>query len=106
MLHAITSQTPDKPSALRADIPGDLETIILKAIQAEPKDRYPSAAALRDDLKRFQADEPIQARRISLVERCWRWCRRNPRLATATAIAIAALLTATIASIIACGCSW
>src|SRR5262249_23314889 len=56
----------------------DLETILMKAIEKDPRRRYPSAEALAGDLRRFLADEPIQARRIGPVERLGRWGRRNP----------------------------
>jgi serine/threonine protein kinase len=59
-------------------IPRDLETIIHKAIAPEPDQRYATAGALVDDLRRFLEDRPIQARRPSISEQMVRWCRRNP----------------------------
>jgi len=47
----------------------------------DPSHRYPNAAELAADLKRFVDDKPIQARPVSEVEKLWRWCRRNPSLA-------------------------
>ncbi len=52
-----------------------------KAIEKEPNRRYQSAQELADDLQRFLENQPIQARRITLVGRAWRWCRRNPAVA-------------------------
>ena len=52
-----------------------------------------------EDLGRFLADEPIQARRVSAWERYWRWARRNPWIATLGAVLTAVLVTATIASL-------
>jgi serine/threonine-protein kinase len=66
-----------RPRQLDSRIPGDLETIVLKAMAPDPADRYPSAEALAEDLGRFLLDRPIQARRARLWERSWRWCRRN-----------------------------
>ncbi|TWU23499.1 Serine/threonine-protein kinase PknB [Novipirellula galeiformis] len=83
---------------VRADVPTDLRTIVAKAINPEPAHRYQSAADLRDDLNRFLKDEPILARRTTALQRLVRWCRRNPKLAGVTGIAIVSMLAATVAS--------
>jgi serine/threonine protein kinase/WD40 repeat protein len=67
-------------------VPRDLETIVLKAIAHDPAQRYQTAADLAEDLHRFLADRPIRARRISLAERIRRWCRRNPVVASLSAV--------------------
>ena len=67
----------EPPRKINPEIPLDLETIVLKAIAREPVDRYQTANALATDLKRFLEDEPVEARRMSLAERAWRWARRN-----------------------------
>ncbi len=64
-----------------ADIPRDLETVILKATAPDVKHRYQTAGELAEDLRRFAADRPILARRVSPFERLWRWGRRNPVVA-------------------------
>lgn len=84
--------------SLRSDIPVDLETIVLKAMSLEPTHRYQKAVDLQADLDRFLSDEPIHARRTSVPQRFTRWCRRNPRIAIATAVTAASLVIATIAS--------
>src|SRR5262249_51352431 len=72
------------PSRLQPGLPRDVETICLKGLRKEPARRYASALELAEDLRRFQAGEPILARRTSLAERVWLWCRRNPALAALT----------------------
>jgi serine/threonine protein kinase/WD40 repeat protein/Flp pilus assembly protein TadD len=90
----------DPPALRKADpqVPRDLETIVAKAMDKEPSRRYQAAADLGADLQRFVEDRPILARRASLGERAWRWSRRNPALAAATALTFAALLIATVVS--------
>ena len=55
----------------RPTVPHDLETIIEKAIAREPAQRYPTAAALADDLQRFLDDKPIQARQAPRRADCY-----------------------------------
>jgi WD40 repeat protein/serine/threonine protein kinase len=101
-LHQVVSQEPVAPSRLQGGLARDLETICLKCLNKEPRRRYAAAAELADDLHRYLEGMPIHARRASAVERAWRWCRRNPPLAVASALAAAAIL-ATIALAIGFG---
>jgi hypothetical protein len=100
LMQRIPSDEPTAPRKLSTAIPRDLETIVLKAMAKEARDRYPSVGELADDLRRLLADEPIQARRPGLVERTKKWARRHrPIVATATA-------TLALAAIIAGGLLW
>jgi serine/threonine protein kinase len=81
LIERVTHEDPPRPRKLDPNIPRDLETIVLKAVAKEPADRYPAAEMLAVDLRRFLADRPIRARRSSVTERTWRWCRRNPAVA-------------------------
>jgi WD40 repeat protein/Tfp pilus assembly protein PilF len=74
-------------------VPPDLETVVRKAMAADPADRYPTAQELADDLRLFLADRPVKARRASSWERLRRWWRHNPGLAWMAA-AVAGLLLA------------
>jgi WD40 repeat protein len=83
---------PPPPRLLNPAVPRDLETICLKCLEKSPARRYVSADALRDDLDRFQRDEPLEARPVSRWEKGVRWCRRKPALATVSALAVSLLL--------------
>ncbi len=82
LIQKIVTEDPIPPRQLDRSIPRDLETIVLKAIAREAAARYASAEVLADDLRRFLSDRPIRARRTPLAERFWRWCRRNPAVAS------------------------
>jgi WD40 repeat protein/tRNA A-37 threonylcarbamoyl transferase component Bud32 len=96
----VVSQDPTPPSRLKRDVPRELETVCLKCLHREPGRRYASALDLADDLQRFLEDWPVLARRAGPVERAWRWCRRNPVVATAAAVTSAALLGVTVVSVL------
>ena len=58
----------------------------------EPAKRYQTAGALEHDLNRFIAGEPIEARRVGLLERSVKWCKRHPALATLAAALLLSVL--------------
>jgi WD40 repeat protein len=87
----------DEPRALRQynkSIPAELETIVFKALEKNPVDRYATAKELADDLDRFVRDEPIQARPAGLARRCAKCVRRRPALAAAYVLAALTLMLA------------
>ena len=97
LLHDISDRDPPSPRTLNANIPRDLETIVLKAMEKEVSARYQSAQELSDDLRRFVSCETIVARRTGPVERLARWSRRNHRLVVSTtAVAMLVLLASTL----------
>ena len=96
----VISDEPVPPRRLNASVPRDVETIILKCLDKEPGKRYGSAANLAGDLQRYSNGEPILARPVSHAERSWRWCRRNPFLASAIASTAAALVAVVVLSIL------
>jgi serine/threonine protein kinase len=93
LMRELLHQEPPRPRKLDPRVPRDLETIVLKALAKEPGRRYPTEADLAEDLRRFLADRPIRARRASVGERAWRWCRRNPVVASLTGLIAGLVLT-------------
>jgi tetratricopeptide (TPR) repeat protein len=81
LIHQVTTEVPPRPRAINPQIPRDLETIVLKAIEQDPARRYPDADKLADDLQSFLSDRPIRARRVGFVERGWKWAQRKPAVA-------------------------
>jgi WD40 repeat protein/serine/threonine protein kinase len=98
LIEKVLHEEPPRPRKVDPHVPRDLETIILKAIAKEPEQRYSTAAALAEDLRRFVADRPILARRSSWRERAWRWCRRNPAVASLLGLVIVVFLTGSLFS--------
>jgi WD40 repeat protein len=103
LVERINAEEPERPRGLDSRIPRDLETIVLKAIDKNPVRRYATADAMAEDLRRFLADEPIHARRTTIVERYWLWARRNPAIAVLGAVLTAMLIVATAGSLIVAG---
>ncbi len=94
---ALTGSAPravDSGAALKAAahpaIPRDLLAICNRALAAEPAERYPSAAALADDLERFLRGQPVEAALPGPVRRLGWWLRRTRRITMA--IGVTALL--------------
>lgn len=95
LLHQVLNEEAKPLRQRDKTIPRDLETVCLKAMAKEPSRRYQSAGEFAVDLRRFLADQPILARRSGVVERCWRWTRRNPALAgLSTAVVVLAFVIA------------
>ncbi len=88
----VLTQEPIPPRSFSPGIPRDLETICLKAMSKEPEGRYATVDAFREDLQRFQAGEPVKARRAGIAERALRSAGRHRR-----AIAILAAIALVVA---------
>lgn len=91
VLHRVIHDEPAAPRVRRAGVPIDLETICLKAMAEEPERRFASAGEMADDLHRYLRGEPILSRRIGVLGRFTRWCRRNPAIEGTILVAVVLL---------------
>jgi serine/threonine protein kinase len=98
LVDQVLHEPPVPPRKLDPRIPRDLETVVLRCLAKDPAERYTSAEVLAEDVRRFLADRPILARRSSLAERTWRWCRRNPAVAALTALMVTMLVAVAVGS--------
>ena len=87
----VIDEEPVSPRVVNAHVSRPMAAICLKAMGKSPSVRYPSVRALREDLERAIADEPITVYRESLWERGTRWMRGH----RAAAMALAATLGVT-----------
>jgi serine/threonine-protein kinase len=97
----VIENDPLSPRLVNPGVPKDLETICLKCLQKDPAKRYDTSQDLAAELQRFIVGEPIHARPVGKAERIWRWCKRNPYLATAISAAVACLCLATVGLVVA-----
>ena len=97
-LRQVVEKEPVAPRLLNSVIPRDLETIILKCLEKSLPRRYGSAKLLADELQRFLEGRPIVARPISRVAKAWRWCQRNPSVASLASLVIILLASVTLIS--------
>jgi eukaryotic-like serine/threonine-protein kinase len=89
-------EEPVSPRRRDLAVPSDLETVVLKALEKDPAQRYQTAGDLAADLRRFLADEPVLARRPALAERARRWARRHPSTVAAAAVVGVVVLAAAV----------
>ena len=95
----ILSDDPVPPRRIAAQVPLDLETVILKCLAREPRDRYATARDLVDDLQAVLEERPIKARRRSRLEAGLGRLRRHGRMLVslaATLLAVALLIYAVV----------
>ena len=80
-LPSIAANRSLEPSKLSGLVRGELDWVVMKALEKDRNCRYETANSLALDLQRYLHDQPIVARPTSRMERSWRWCRRNQAVA-------------------------
>ena len=81
LLAAVRETPAPDPRRLNPAVSEDLRTVVAKALAKSPADRYATALAFADDLRRVRLFEPVAARPISAFGRLARWARRRPAAA-------------------------
>ncbi|MBL8813997.1 MAG: protein kinase [Planctomycetaceae bacterium] len=92
LIQSVMQQSPKSLRSLQPMLPVDLETIVLTAMHPDRDMRYPTAERFAEDLRSFLEDRPVSARRAGVLERSWRWCRRNRVFAVLLATIVVAFL--------------
>jgi serine/threonine-protein kinase len=98
-LRMVLERQPARPRATNPRIDRDLETICLKCLDKDRRQRYRSAEELADELTRYVHGEPIKAHPVGRPTRVWRWARRNPVTAGLLVGAATLLLFTTAAAL-------
>lgn len=97
MADAIRTSAPNLPSRVSRFLKGDIESIVLRTLAKEREARYDSAAALRDDILRYLANEPIQARPPSALYHLRKLVSRHKATTSLTAAVVFLSITFGIA---------
>ena len=88
VLHRLAFAEPVAPRKLDRSIPAELETVTLKALAKDPRERYATAQELADDLQRWLTDRPIMARPPGLVQRLRKWSHRHRPLVVVLGVSV------------------
>jgi eukaryotic-like serine/threonine-protein kinase len=91
VLYNVLEREPASPRQANRRIPVDLETICLKCLEKDPRQRYRSAAELAEELRCYRKGEPIQALPPRMGGRLLKWARRRPALAAVYALLLLVL---------------
>ncbi len=96
LLRQVAHDEPPRPRRINKAIPREVETIVLKAMAKEARDRYGTAQELAEDIGRFLEDKPIVAKRPALLKRLQKWARRHKAMVASVAVVAAVALLAGI----------
>jgi tetratricopeptide (TPR) repeat protein len=96
----ISEVQPQRPSTIERSLRGDIETILLKALEKDRERRYQSAGAMAADLRRFLSKEPIHARPASAGYQLRMFARRNGLLVGSAGAVVLAVIAGLVASLL------
>jgi WD40 repeat protein/serine/threonine protein kinase len=98
-LSKVSAQRKTEPARLSALVKGDLDWIVMKALEKDRGRRYDTASAFAADVRRFLDEQPIEARPPSAGYRFRKFARRNKVMLTTAALVAAALVLGTAVSV-------
>lgn len=93
----VREKPPTRPSSVNPILRGDVETIVLKALEKDRTRRYQSAAEFGEDINRYLNRQPILARRASVFYQLSMLVKRHKAAAAAVFTIVAAMITAIVA---------
>ena len=99
LIHQVINDDPPSPRKLNINVSPDLATICLKCLEKDPGKRFETAQEVADEFRRYLNGQPIKARRITQLERAWRWCKRNPAVSGLAATVALVLVLGTVISV-------
>ena len=80
------------PRVLNPSVPRDVETVILKAMDKDPRRRYATARELAEDLDRCRRGDPVAARPTSFTRTLRRGLRKHPRASSLAGVFVVGLM--------------
>jgi len=93
ILGLIIGREPTRPRKLVPQVPYELETICMKTLEKHPDDRYATARAFAEDLRRFMHDLPIVAKPPGVITRTIKLARRHRSVTVAVIAAVLLSIT-------------
>src|SRR6185295_5137091 len=100
IMRKVLEEEPASPKSINPEVDPDLDTITLKCLEKSPGKRYATADQLAEDLERWLAGEPIQARAVTTWTRGLKWVRRRPATAALIAVSLLALVTVAVGGVL------
>ena len=101
VLRAVTTGTPPSLRDSASSVPADLAAIVDKCLRRDPEERYPSARAVADDLRRFLDGEVVEAHTAGIAYRLTRFAQKHrASLAVAGALATGLLVALVVAAVL------
>ncbi|MBS0266971.1 MAG: serine/threonine protein kinase [Planctomycetes bacterium] len=95
----IASNRRLEPRRISAFVRGDLDWIVMKALDKDRNRRYETCSSLAADVRRFIANEPVEARPPSVLYRLQKFSRRNKVAITTGSLVLLALTLGTVISV-------